>query len=294
MIRLLSFFTSCFLLAFPSFSQTARSKESKEQNRSLLWKISGKDMKTPSYLFGTIHLLCPEDYFWTPAMAASLRGCREVCFEMDMDDPSVMMEVAVGMMNPDGKKLKDYFSEGDYATISAFVRDSLGMDINMLQQLKPAALHSLFASKTVSCSTPLSYEANIMTEAQKLQLDISGLEAPSEQIALLEKLETDSALLELVAMARDYQDEKKEFEKMISAYKKQDLQTLFEIMEESGEQNGDLGAFLDERNQKWISRMEDKMDVQPVFFAVGAGHLWGKKGVIELLRDEGYKVEPVR
>jgi uncharacterized protein YbaP (TraB family) len=164
----------------------------------------------------------------------------------------------------------------------------------MFQQMKPAALQSLFATRAVACSNPVSYEANIMDEAKKLKKNITGLEEASEQLALFDSMPQDSIVSDLVKMARDYSKERTEFNRMLAAYKKQDLQALHQIIEESRTSSDDLNAFLDERNKKWIERMEGKMEQQPVFFAVGAGHLPGENGIIQLLRNEGYSVEPVR
>jgi uncharacterized protein YbaP (TraB family) len=78
-------------------------------NASLLWRITGKQMTKPSYLFGTMHLICRSDYVWTPAMGASLDKSEKVCFEMDLDDNNVMVEATSGLIDSTGKKLSDYF-----------------------------------------------------------------------------------------------------------------------------------------------------------------------------------------
>src|ERR1044071_2209067 len=75
----------------------------RQQGKSLLWRITGKDMKSPSYLFGTIHLVCPGDYFWTDTMQATLLRSEVVCFEMDLDAPEIFLEVAKGMINDEEK-----------------------------------------------------------------------------------------------------------------------------------------------------------------------------------------------
>src|ERR1043165_3832886 len=116
------------LFFLPAFLVTGCKAQKANDNKSLLWRISGKGMAKPSYLFGTIHLLCPDDYVWTPAMEKSLGSCREVCFEMDMDDPAVLTEAASGMMDLSGKPLRDYFTEAQYRKLERFVKDSLGLD----------------------------------------------------------------------------------------------------------------------------------------------------------------------
>lgn len=283
------------LILFSGFTRQAKKiKRSEPDNKSLLWKISGNDIRKPSYLFGTIHLLCKEDYIWTPAMNGALKKADEVCFEMDMDDPGVLLAVASGMIDMSGKTLKERISPADYQIIEQFVEDSLRMNMSMFQQMKPVALQSLFATKTINCNDPVSYETNIMEIAQRQKKSITGLEEPSEQLALFDNMDEDTVIRDLVDMAKDYSHEKKEYKLMLDAYKKQDLPALYEIIHEAEMEGEDMGQLLNERNKKWIERIEDKMEQKSVFFAVGAGHLWGDYGVIALLRAKGYKVEPLR
>ncbi|XZF13942.1 TraB/GumN family protein [Chitinophagaceae bacterium MMS25-I14] len=265
-----------------------------KDNKSLLWKISGKNSK-PSYLFGTIHIICQDDYLWTDVMKKSLKETDEVCFEMDMDDPGMMMQVATAMIDNSGKTLKDYFTPDQYARLSAYMKDSMGTDISLLQNMKPAALVSLFSAKSFDCATPASYEANIMEEAKKQNKEIVGLEEAKEQIDLLLNMPVDTVVSQVMdnISPKNADEEKKELNDLIAAYKKQDLPHLYEIIQGSKDL-GDMSEFLDDRNKKWIGRMKDKMNVHSVFFAVGAGHLWGDNGVIRLLRNAGYTVEAVK
>lgn len=288
-LRLLCLALLAFLSAF-----TGRAQQKVQTGKSLLWRISGKDMKKPSFLFGTIHLICPSDYFWTDKMKQSLKQSREVCFEMDMDDPAVLMKVATGLMDNSGKTLEDYFTPAQYKLVEAYVRDSLGMNISLFRNMKLAALQSVMTSKTAVCENPVSYEDKIMTQAKKDHKEILGLEQPEEQIELFDNLPADSIVKDIMATVEGTGDDKGEYEKLVSAYKNQDLPALYALMSNSGESPIDLAGFLDDRNKRWIERMVDKMDQGAIFFAVGAGHLWGENGVINLLRKEGYKVEPLK
>jgi uncharacterized protein YbaP (TraB family) len=263
-------------------------------NKSLLWRISGNGLARPSYLFGTIHMLCPSDYFWTAAMQKSLLRCKEVCFEMDMDDPAVLSEAASGMAGAPGRQLKDYFTPEQYSRLARFAKDTLGTDLSGLQQVSPVILQTLFMAKTVDCMMPVSYEANIMEEAQKQHKEIVGLEAVKEQMDVLRSLPDDSVVNGLMQLTDSFAASKIQYRKMIAAYKAQDLPELYRQITSSRELGDDMGAFLDDRNKKWIPRMAAMMKSGPVFFAVGAGHLPGELGVIGLLRAAGYLVEAVR
>lgn len=282
-----------FILLLSS-SYLCRGQQDSPNNKSLLWKISSPQLKKPSYLFGTIHLICPADLTWTEVMKKSFLETDKVCLEMDMDDPSLMMEIAVGMLDNSGKELKDYFSDSEYRQISVFIHDSLHMDVSMFQKLKPAALQTLYATRTVDCEAPIAYESMLTDEAKRQQKEVVGLETASDQLALFNNLPTDSVARELVEMTNSMQAEREKYKNLIRLYKKQDLPALYHYIENAEATGANLNDFLDVRNEKWIKRMVEMMDEGSVFFAVGAGHLWGEKGLISLLKKEGYKVVPVK
>lgn len=271
----------------------SKGQGSSSADKSLLWKVSGKEMQKPSYLFGTIHLICKDEYIWTSKMKASLEACKEVCMEMDMDDPAILIQIASAMMQPEGKKLEEYFSEAEYALVERYFKDSLGISIAMFSTMKPVVLQTLLTT-TSTCDSTVSYEVKISEAAHKLNKDITGLETAEEQVRLLDKIPTDSIIKDLVETAAGKQTSDVDYRAMIKAYKKQDLPALYALIQKAKEQGDNLDAFLDERNEKWIDRMTERMDQRSVFFAVGAGHLWGEKGLINLLRMQGYTVTPVR
>lgn len=285
-----------FLLLFSAIVSIAQkaSPVKLADNKSLLWQVSRKDINKPSYIFGTMHLICAGDYIWTNKMRTSLQKSDEVCFEMNIADPNVMMQVALGMINQDGKSLKDYFTEEQYRKLMQYITDSLGMDIVMLQQLKPIALETMLTTKATSCSNPVSYEENILAEAKKLHKSIAGLETPAEQIQILNSIPIDSVIADLVEITTGKKTEDTTYNKLLNAYKQQDLPALYNLIRNSKESGLDMGTFLDDRNVKWIERITDKMEQKSVFFAVGAGHLWGDNGLINQLRQIGYDVVPVK
>lgn len=285
----------CLLIGFKS-SLKAATKDTVilETTNSLLWKIMGNQMKQPSYLFGTMHLICKEDYIWTPAMERAFQASNELCLEMDMDDPMVMLQIAQGMVDASGKSLSEYFSAEDYSLVQQYFYDKLQLSNAILASLKPTALMMLMVTDGITCSEKQSYETELMQEAQKLKKNIVGLETPQEQLKLLENTPSDSvasALLKMIKLPKSSDDN--DYPVLVAAYKKQNLSKLNMLIKKTDQNNISLNAFLDERNMKWIERMEERMDQQPTFFAVGAGHLYGVNGVLQLLKEKGYKVAPV-
>jgi uncharacterized protein YbaP (TraB family) len=81
--------SSLFFLGFLGFSQLfAQAPKS-----SLLWKISGNGLQAPSYIFGTSHIMCKEDFTITPILKSSLRSTKQFYGELKMDDPTMQMQM---------------------------------------------------------------------------------------------------------------------------------------------------------------------------------------------------------
>ena len=280
------------LLLLPAIIGYGQKKDKSQQ--SLLWKITGKGLAKPSYLFGTIHLICPSDYIWTSKMKKSLAESDKVCFELDLDDRELMSAASDGLMDTSGKTLKDYFTQQQYKQVKRFVKDSVGMDIALFGHMKPVALESVISMKVTHCPNPVSYEDSIMRIAKKAHKEILGLEVPSEQISVLESLPADSVAKEILDDVEHFAKNKEEYQAMVNAYRKQDLPALYALITGTKGLGESQGEFLDDRNTKWIPRMTSKMEKSSIFFAVGAGHLLGDNGVITLLQRAGYTVEMVR
>jgi len=284
------------LCALGLLPATALAKDGKTAENSLLWRVTGPGLSKPSYLFGTIHAICEADYFWTPVMKRSFDSSATLCLEMDLDDPTMIMQVGMGMLNTDGKSLEDYFTPAEYQRLEAYVQDSLGMPMMMLKMMKPAVLMMLFSSKGgLPCDNPVAYETKLMEAAKANDKEVDGLEPVKEQIAALESLPSDSIAREVMKVVDGEKTDSELFTRLVTAYKAQDLAALEKLMSTGeGLSGGERGALLDDRNVRWIPRMEERMKRESVFFAVGAGHLPGQKGVIALLRKAGYQVVPVR
>ena len=278
-----------FITGFTLFPKTA-----KAQN-SLLWQISGKDLNRPSYLFGTIHLICPSDYLWTNAMKNSLEATDKLCLEMDMDDPNLMMTASAGLIDKTGKKLSSYFSPAEYAKLKKFMKDSMDMDIQYLEMMKPVALQTLMSTRGATlCEKPISYEEKMMETVKANKKEIVGLETAEEQLSVLETLPVDSVIKEVMEMVNNKTSNKQEYAQMVKVYKQQDINALHKMITESPDLGDATGPLLDNRNKLWMGKMPEMMRKSSVFFAVGAGHLSGPNGVIALLRAQGYTVKPVQ
>ncbi|HEV7347449.1 TraB/GumN family protein [Telluribacter sp.] len=261
---------------------------------SLLWEITGKGLTRPSYLYGTIHLICPGDFVLSDTLKQRLQRTEQLALELDMDDPGMMMSMAQLMLMQENKQLSGLLNQTDYTRLNRFFRDSVGMNIGPFERAKPFVLMSLLFNRVLNCQ-PQSYEMMLMGLAKKQQMEVVGLETVKEQMAVFDSIPYQDQARMLVQMIDNLPKARTEFVQMVDLYKKQDVAGLYRMTRESDfDMQGQEEVLLNGRNRRWIPLMATMMTQKPTFFAVGAAHLGGEEGVITLLRKQGYTVKPVR
>ena len=266
-----------------------------KEEKSLLYEISGNGLSQPSYLYGTIHIICKDDFVMNEVTKQKFSQAQQVYLELDMDDPKMMPEMMKSMYMTDGSTLKTLISETDYQKVSQFFKDSLKTNIGMLDKMKPFVLSSMTIPKLIACPSQ-SYEETFVKMAQKDNKEVLGLETVEEQFGALDKMGMKKqADLMLVKMIENWNDGKQELKQLITDYKNQDVEAMYEDMAKSKTMDAQFEEdLLVTRNKNWISKIQKITKEKPTFFAVGAGHLRGKKGVISLLRNEGFTVKAVK
>ncbi len=281
-------------------NENAISGNSPKIDKALLWKISGKGIAKPSYIYGTIHMIPSEDYFLPKGTLGAIENCAEMFFEIDMKDMTDMGAM-MGMMNKifmnNGVTLKDLITEEEYKKVSAKFSE-MGLPMMMLERIKPLFL-SAFAMADMNPNSMKegkikSYEMEFYDLAQNKRMATGGLETIEFQIGVFDSIPYKDQAKMLVESINADNTEDAEFQQMIKMYKDQNIDAMVEMMHNG---SSDLGAhediLLTGRNKNWIDKITTQAKKKPTFFAVGAGHLGGKDGVIALLRKEGFQVEAV-
>jgi len=264
-----------------------------EDKHSIFWEISGKDLKEPSFLFGTIHLICPKDVNYPSLLAEKLAVSKELYLEIDMDDPELMASMSKNMAMKGEARLSELLSKEDYGLISEFFKDSVGLNVSLFDQTKPFFLSSILFNRVLGCQ-PESYELNLMKMAHKEGKEVKGLETIEQQLAIFDSIPYQKQAGMLLSLIKDLPKAKEEFGQLVEVYKSQDIEKLRLISQESEfDFQNQEEILLNARNRSWIATMIEQVNKQSTFFAMGAAHLGGEEGVIRLLRQAGYSVTPI-
>ena len=265
-----------------------------KDDNSLLWKISGNGLSKPSFLFGTFHLLCKDDIHFSDQLKKAISDCDEIYMELDMDDPSTMLSAMMYMNMRGDTSLSDLYSSTEYDRLKNYFSDTLKLPLALLQKTKPYFLVALLYPRMMNCSSPAGVEEELLKLAKADNKEVQGLETMQFQASVFDSIPYKWQAKELLKNIDSFSVNKKEFETMLDFYKSQNLDSIKTMLGKSefgSEKYDDL--LLNNRNTRWVQKLDTVMKEKSVFVAVGAGHLVGQQGLINLFKKQGYTVEPL-
>ena len=283
-------------VSFTAFGQAV--KKTSASNNTLLWRISGKGITTPSYIFGTMHLLCADDIQLSDSLTNAIEKADNVYLELDMDNLFEMMSAMSKMKMRNDTTLADLLTKDEYEKVKAYFKGNSGLiPFSMLETFKPfLAASMIMEQKAGQCDNMISMEQLVMEAAKKSDVAIKGMETMEYQLGIFDSIPYAFQAKQLVKMLNeDDKNDAEEMKQLTDAYRSQQLDKMEELTKKE-----DMGIqkftdlLLYNRNIAWAQKLEGLLADHSLVIAVGAGHLPGDKGVINLLRKAGYKVEPVR
>jgi uncharacterized protein YbaP (TraB family) len=263
---------------------------------ALLWKVSGKGLKQPSYLFGTMHVLCADEAALSKDLKAAIASCDEVYFEIKLDDIGAMLGAMKYMMMNDDKRLSDVLNPGDYQKVKEyFSKHASLVPFGMLERFKPLLISSLIEEENMNCQATDGMELSIMKEVHPLNKPIRGLETVEFQAGLFDSIPYTQQAKELMSYIDSAEEYKKMTLELAEVYKKQDLDQIDELSRKGDPgMDGYMDLLLYDRNRKWARNLDTLFPQRSLLVAVGAAHLPGPGGLIDLLKKEGYTLTPVK
>ena len=283
-------------------------------NAQLLYRISGKGLKKPSYVIGTFHMASAPFVEKIPGVRQALDETSQVYGELrwdDMTNPDSLRAMQKSMTLPAGKTLKTVLPDGLYKKLDSALKEYMGVGLGnpvvaqQMGQLSPAAIQTQLTMLQYMKAHMGEFDPTntidmyFQTQAKNNNEPIGGLETMSFQARVLYgvPLSRQVAQLDCLLSNPDYYTQLTE--RMAKAYYAQNLKALADIMHEKFSTTCDAtpeeeNALIYNRNADWANKMPDIMTAAPTLFVVGAGHLAGERGLLKLLTGAGYTVEAVK
>lgn len=263
-------------------------------DQGLLWKLEKPGVK-PSYLLGTMHSEDAAIVELPEAGMAALQSADRVSLEIVMDTQN-MASLSGAMEIVAGPELPELLGQELYRQLVSSMSNQ-GVPEHVLRRLKPwAVAMTLMMPKS---NTGLALDRVLYLEALAKGKPVTGLESVAEQVEVFEGLESADQILLVREALKAYPKLEQTYADLRAAYLKGDLQALA-ALNDAAMKEGDsdfaqrfTARLIDDRNVRMAERMHEGLTQGNTFFAVGALHLPGQQGILQLLRKQGYKTTAV-
>jgi uncharacterized protein YbaP (TraB family) len=260
--------------------------QNKVYPNTLLWRITGDGLEQPSYLFGTMHLNDKRLFHFPDSLYHFLHRADEFAMEIDMDE---LNNRIINFNTSDTAGFLKEVRQEQYKKLALELESRYGIPADQVTK-KQAWLYKQMLQapvKTKAGEMDSFVDIYLYNIAKQDGKKLAGIETIEEQMELYQDFGD-----ELILNNKYFRKKEKEIkEQLIRIYINQDLNAInlwFQMMEPS-----ERYKVLTKRNLKMADRIKEMSAGKSCFFAVGAAHLPGEDGLIELLTAKGFTVEPV-
>lgn len=278
-------------------------------NAQLLYRISGGGLNEPSYIIGTYHLAPASFVDSIPGAGEALAAVEQVCGELDMRDlesPENRQKLQQAMLLPGDSTLKDVFTPEEWENLNSYTKRIVGVGIDnpMLAKMQPFALATQLQLVQYMKMTPgfnpvALIDSYFQTKASQSGKAVIGFETIEFQMEVLYGKDLERQKQSIFCMIDNEEYTFEMMKNLTAAYFSQDLAALQQITEEKMGNSCDSTPEEDEaliysRNAAWVEKIPAIAGENATLFVVGAAHLPGERGVLELLEQAGYTIEAVK
>ncbi|KUF39306.1 hypothetical protein AS361_01635 [Myroides marinus] len=257
-------------------------------DKSLLWEITGNGLHKPSYIVGTIHIMCKDDFVLTPKVQRVIDRVGNLTLEVNFTEPKEIVEIQKSMNNQ--VSLTRNLDEDNRKELVELLINEYGLSNSEVDSISSLGLMNLMTNKELQCEV-VSYDVELIMLGMKKGKNFGGLEHGKEQLELFNKA---FSVKEIVRQLKLKDESTDNLTSIIEAFKNEDMNKLYELGTDPQFMPIEVKSImLDNRNKMWVEKMGRIMLIESTLFAVGSAHLGGEVGVIELLRKKGYDVAPV-
>jgi uncharacterized protein YbaP (TraB family) len=279
----------CFLIAITATDLVAQN--------SILWEVSGNGLSSPSYLMGTLKFIGEKEFFIPREAHTQISKAKIFAIE-DQVDHHAQHELNKAVHFPAGKSLKTELKAEDYKAVQKLFEKEFGISESKFEhqygKLIPLAL-SITMTRLSLGEKVKFYDIELLLEAKKNKLETYSLEPIEREAEALHRYPMEDQIKALLHSVANFETQKKEFQMLMKAYPEGDLDKIFEFTLHPLDSNPVfIEAFYTKRNEEWIPKIDKMMHENPSFIAVGISHLEGEKGLLNLLKEKGFTLKPIK
>lgn len=281
------------ILVLPGVSRVASGKEGK----SFMWKV--RSATGTVYLLGSVHLMKKSIYPLDNEIENAFRTSDVLVVEANIENISLAEagKIARKSCYPPDDSLRNHLSAGSYGMVKREAA-RMGLPVEILDTQRPWFLAMTFTSFEMMRSgfdPRYGIDRHFLSEAGGRK-KIVELESLDSQVNLLSNLSQSKQKLLLLYTLKDLRRLGSEADKMVKAWKAGDGDEMASLLSKDIREDKKLASFykglLYDRNRNMSAKIEQFLRTDKTYFVVvGAGHVVGKKGIVEILKEKGYRVK---
>lgn len=254
-------------------------------DNALLWKGISPDGKE-SFLFGTMHVRDLKAFGDIQKIKYCIDQVEVYYSELEMDSSGIEA-LAWHQLMPDNKTLKSYISPHHYTRLQRSIKKAFGVDIDQFENLYPLILANMLQTSVLNNNSEIILDYYLFDYARRTAKDMRYLESQKEQLAYFHRIPIQFQIKSLLSLGRQPAKAKKQLFDLLQDYADKNTRQLYQ---RSKRQLGGLRRMLlYDRNEAMALKLITELNEKSAFVAVGAAHLFGQKGILRLMKKEGYR-----
>lgn len=261
-------------------------------NYKLLWEVTKRDEPSlKSYVFGTMHVQDERVFKFSDSVIPAIQNTDVFALEIDPTIVGDAVSEKLLEVKGDTNIYKEILSEEEYTRLSDKFYEINGYSFEDFSLSHPMMIESMLTPSIKKKNDKRTFlDVHLYGVANYFDREITGLEDVEDQfpeIDAIPKEELREAILELLDL--DAEIAEKYHERLVEIYYSGSIEKMYYLM------NGlyPIDAVMKKRNQKMVKSFDSIMQHKTIFAAVGAAHLPGNDGVLDLLKKKGYTVKAV-
>lgn len=262
-----------------------------QNSNTILWRISGKNMAKPSYVFGTIHIKDKRVFQVNDSIFDYIQNCDAFACELHPDSLNALVFSTLNKKDT-SDAFKKSLNSKEYDAINKKLQNDLGLSLNQIKSKNYKFLKLLLNPlKQKSDDYPTFLDGYLMAIAKRKNREIVGLENTRSQEEGINSINNqEEQKKEIIDLSKDNisNDVTEELIKLYLSGKIDRIQENTSLL--SYEVQHDL-IYI--RNRTMAYTIDSIIKTKPLFATCGAAHLGGDNGIIQLLKDMGYTLTPV-
>lgn len=256
---------------------------------SLLWQIN-KGEGPASYLFGTMHVRDDIAFQHVERVLKYLSRCEALLTEIDLDEAKDKIQPQSYLL-PEKMTLQSLVGEKKFNKMLAVLQKSFDFDLAQCNRLLPLLTINKISESLLKDDHSQPLDSFLWSEGKRLKIACAGIESLGEQLEILQEMDINLQVKMLKDLCGNVSKFARSIERMSKMYLAEDIKGLYKLTKKS------LGSFrnilLYNRNTIMADRISERMNGHSSFYAIGAAHLAGDKGILALLKRKNLTLKPI-